>query len=70
MPTPRELANHIAQRIVCRTHGRVRRVSVQLEGEQVILRGDAATYYAKRAAFDAASEMITGRVLIDAIEVI
>jgi hypothetical protein len=70
MPTPRELASHIAQRITCRTHGRVRHVSVELEGQQVILHGDAATYYAKRAALDAASEMITGRILINAIEVI
>jgi hypothetical protein len=64
------MTNHIAQRIVCRTHGRVRRVTVHLDGDQIILHGDAATYYAKRAAFDAASEMITGRVLINAIEVI
>jgi hypothetical protein len=43
---------------------------VVLDGEQVTLHGDAATYYAKQVARDAAMEMLTGRVLIDAIDVI
>jgi hypothetical protein len=43
---------------------------VQLDGEQIILRGDATTYYAKQLALHAASEILTGRILINAIEVI
>jgi BON domain len=70
MPTPRELAQQIAQRIVCRTHGRVRHVSVQLDGERIVLHGDATTYYAKQLARHAALEILNGRTLINAIEVI
>jgi hypothetical protein len=69
MPTPSELAGYIEQRIQCRTHGRVRRVSVEFDDQRAVLRGDAVTYYAKQLAQHAASEMLEGRVLVNAIEV-
>jgi hypothetical protein len=69
MPTPYELASQLERRIQCRTHGRVRRVSVELGEEQVVLHGDAATYYLKQLAQQAVSEILNGREIVNAIDV-
>ena len=69
MPTPYEMVRQIEQRIQCRTHGRVRRVSVELGDQQVVLHGDAPTYYSKQLAQHAVSEIVGGRHVVNAIEV-
>jgi len=69
MPTPRDLVHRIEQRVLCRTHGRVRRVAVQVDEQRVVLYGDSATYYAKQLAQQAVSEIVAGRVLVNAIQV-
>ena len=69
MPTPHEVASQMEQRIQFKTHGRVRRVYVEIDDQAVVLHGKAATYYAKQLAQHAAFEMFPGRALVNAIEV-
>lgn len=58
------------ERIVrCRTGCRIRDLSVDLTGNQVIISGLASTYYAKQLATHAALDEIPGCSLTNAIEV-
>jgi hypothetical protein len=42
---------------------------VELGEQRVVLHGDAATYYSKQLAQHAVSEIVGGRVVVNAIEV-
>ena len=66
---PHEVVSAIARWIQSRTHGRVRDLSVELEGEAIVLRGRAPTYYTKQLALHGALDAGTGQRIINEIQV-
>ena len=63
------LVDRIERIVRCRTGCRIRDLSVDLSGNQVIISGLASTYYAKQLATHAALDEIPGCTLTNAIEV-
>ncbi len=52
-----ELAEDLERRIVQRTWGRIHRLQVERQGDQVIVRGYSPSYYVKQLALLAVQEM-------------
>ncbi|MEO6811099.1 MAG: phospholipid-binding protein [Isosphaeraceae bacterium] len=67
--TARELIDPIVLRIQSRTHGRVRDLRVERNGEQIILRGRVATYHTKQLAQHGALDAPVDMRLINKIVV-
>ena len=60
----------ITQGVQDRSHGRVRNLSIELDGEVVFLRGQAASYHTKQLAQHGALDVIADRQLINEIIVV
>jgi hypothetical protein len=59
LPRPRtNLDLRLARSITQRTGGRIRSLRVESQGENVVVHGYAASYYARQLAFAAVSEVL------------
>jgi hypothetical protein len=70
MTTTQELNNEVESQIERRTGGRVRQVCVQVNGEKVVIYGEAPTYYAMQLATAAVVDLLPNHEIINAIEVV
>ena len=66
---PQQLVRSIEQRIMTRTHGRIRGLEVEIADESVVLRGRTSTYYAKQLAQHGALEILADQPILNAIQV-
>lgn len=66
----RDLLDTIAIGVQERSHGRVRKLHVELDGRLVVLRGETASYHAKQLAQSGALAVIDDRQLVNEIVVI
>ena len=65
----RLLVERLEHVVHVRTAGRVSELQIQLQGQEVILTGRAATFHIKQLATQAVLEEISGETLTNAIEV-
>ena len=64
-----DLVSSIERKIWSRTHGRVRDLRVEIAGHSLVLRGRVPTYYTKQLAQQGALEILTGKPIVNAIDV-
>jgi len=64
-----ERASSILSKIQARTHGQVRGLRVELADEQVVIEGQARTYYAKQLAQHGAMDFLIGHTIVNRIVV-
>lgn len=62
-----ELARAIERSIQTRTHGRMRDLSVELAGQEIVLKGRAPSYYTKQLAQHGAMDAVSGGRIINQI---
>jgi hypothetical protein len=65
-----DLVHSIALGVQARSHGRVRNLNVQLDGQSVVLRGETVSYHAKQLAQHGALDLIEDLELVNQIVVV
>jgi len=69
-PVSTDLVLTIALGVQARSHGRVRNLNISLDGESVVLRGEAASYHTKQLAQHGALDVIDDLHLVNQIIVV
>jgi hypothetical protein len=70
VPSPSLLQTELEQQVKNRTGRRIRNLAIELDAEQVVLRGQASSYYVKQLATHSVHDIVPHIRLENAIVVI